>query len=193
MLLVSRIRRFHALMVLAASMGLQAAAHETAAQHPGAVKAGWDFTLPTLDGSRFVRLRDAGGPVLVNFWGVDCPPCIAELPLLLTWAADNPRWTLLLVGTDPPATARAFVARLPGAVPSNVQWLRSGSATRALLREAGSPHGGLPHSVALQTALPSACAARAGLLDEPWLQHLERICTGTRQLQDTHQGSTQRP
>lgn len=176
MLLVSRIRRFHTIMVLAASMGLPAAAHETAAQHPGAVKAGWDFTLPTLDGSRFVRLRDAGGPVLVNFWGVDCPPCIAELPLLLTWAADNPRWTLLLVGTDPPANARAFVARLPGAVPGNVQWLRSGSATRALLREAGSPHGGLPHSVALAAASQHVCAQHAGMVEPQWLQAIGLAC-----------------
>lgn len=138
--------------------------------------AGWDFTLPTLDGGRFVRLRDATGPVLVNFWGVDCPPCVAELPMLLAFARAQPGWTLLLVGTDPPAAARAFAGRLPQPLPPNVVLLRGAAQARALLREAGSRHGGLPHSVALSPGGAGACALHAGMLSDAWLSNTVATC-----------------
>jgi outer membrane receptor for ferrienterochelin and colicins len=142
------------------------------------VAPGWDFTLPTLDGGRFLRLRDAPGPVLVNFWGVDCPPCVAELPMLLDFARDNPRWTLLLVATDPPAAARAFAAQRLPTLPANVWLLRGAAQARALLREAGSPHGGLPHSVALKGGARAPCALHAGLLATQWLAQARQACEG---------------
>lgn len=147
-----------------------------AAPGPLAVATGWDFTLPTLDGGRFVRLRDATGPVLVNFWGVDCPPCVAELPLLLAFARAQPGWTLLLVGTDPPAVARAFAGQLPQPLPPNVVLLRGAAQARALLREAGSRQGGLPHSVALPPGNVGACAVHAGMLNDAWLSHTVATC-----------------
>jgi AhpC/TSA family len=148
----------------------------TGAQGPSAVAQGWDFTLPTLDGGRFVRLRDAAGPVLVNFWGVDCPPCVAELPLLLAFARAQPGWTLLLVSTDPPAAARGFAGRLPQPLPPNVWLLRGAAQARALLREAGSHHGGLPHSVALLPGSAGACALYAGMLTDAWLSSTVATC-----------------
>lgn len=152
------------------------AAPPVAASAAVAVAAGWDFTLPTLDGSHFVRLRDAAGPVLVNFWGIDCPPCVAELPLLMAFARAQPAWTVLLVGTDPAAAARAFLARLPQPLPANVRWLRGGGQARALLREAGSRHGGLPHSVALAPAAAGACGVHAGRLTPDWLSATASSC-----------------
>jgi len=152
------------------------AAVSTGAQGTSAVARGWDFTLPTLDGGRFVRLRDATGPVLVNFWGVDCPPCVAELPLLLAFARAQPAWTVLLVGTDPPAASRAFAARLPQPLPPNVLLLRGAVQARALLREAGSRHGGLPHSVALLPGSAGACALHAGMLTDAWLLSTVATC-----------------
>lgn len=173
-------RRLRRLAWLLAAAVPAAQAHEgphAALANAAAVAAGWDFTLPTLDGSRFVRLRAADGPVLVNFWGVDCPPCVAELPLLLAFAREHPRWTLLLVGTDPPAAARGFVARLPQALPANAVFLRGATQARALLREAGNPHGGLPYSVALSPAGTGQCAIHAGLLTEAWLSNAAATCT----------------
>jgi outer membrane receptor for ferrienterochelin and colicins len=144
-----------------------------------AVSPGWDFTLPTLDGDRFVRLRDATGPVLVNFWGVDCPPCVAELPMLLAFARAQPGWTLLLVGTDPQAAARAFAARLPQPLPPNVWLLRGAAQAPALLREAGNRQGGLPHSVALLPGGKGACALHTGMLSDAWLTNTGAACTAT--------------
>ena len=76
--------------LLAALLTLVAAwaqAHD-GAHAPGALPLGhaWHFTLPTLDGSRFVQLSALSGPVLVNFWGKDCGPCISELPRLEAFA-----------------------------------------------------------------------------------------------------------
>ena len=49
------------------------------------------FELPLLDGTKFVRLADfSGRPVLLNFWGSDCPPCVKELPLLVASAKRYP-------------------------------------------------------------------------------------------------------
>jgi outer membrane receptor for ferrienterochelin and colicins len=160
--------------------GNPGAAIRAGTQSPFGVAKGWDFTLPTLDGDRFVRLRDATGPVLVNFWGVDCPPCVAELPLLLAFARAQPGWTLLLVSTDAPAAARAFAARLPRPLPPNVWLLRGAAQARALLREAGSRHGGLPHSVALVPGSAGACALHAGMLTDGWLSDTVASCDASR-------------
>jgi thiol-disulfide isomerase/thioredoxin len=151
-------------------------ANEPGTQSRAAVVAGWDFTLPTLDGSRFVRLRDAADPVLVNFWGVDCPPCVAELPMLLNFARAQPGWTVLLIAADPPAAARGLAARLPQPLPPNVFLLRGATQARVLLREAGSRQGGLPHSVALRPGAVGACGAHAGMLTDPSLAQAASTC-----------------
>ncbi|MCD6452746.1 MAG: TlpA family protein disulfide reductase [Dehalococcoidales bacterium] len=41
-----------------------------------------DFQLPDIDG-QMVSLSDfSGQPILINFWGTGCPPCISEMPSL---------------------------------------------------------------------------------------------------------------
>lgn len=103
------------------------------------------FTLPTLDGTRFVQAAAITDPVLVNFWGKDCAPCLAELPRLHDFAKANPRWTVLLVSTDSPAEAQAFVQR------HGVQLtvLRPGANVAGLMRSAGNRAGALPFSVGI--------------------------------------------
>ena len=106
----------------------------------------WDFTLPTLAGDRFVQVSKLSGPVLVNFWGRDCAPCVAELPLLQTFAQANPGWTILLVCTDPPPDARVYLQKHNITLPA----LKSGANVVALMSAAGNRRGGLPFTVVVR-------------------------------------------
>lgn len=143
-----------------------------AAQRPAATVGGkpWDFTLPTLDGSRFVQASSFAGPVLVNFWGRDCGPCITELPRLQAFAQAHPDWTVLLVSTDSTAQAQEFVQRhqLTLAV------LRPAANVGALMRSAGNRSGGLPFSVTLYKG--RLCTSRSGELADTDLTAMALGC-----------------
>jgi peroxiredoxin len=47
-----------------------------------------DFTTETLDGGSATLSSFRGMPVLLNFWALDCPPCVEEMPFLNSAAAD---------------------------------------------------------------------------------------------------------
>src|SRR4249919_2816109 len=130
----------------------------------------WDFNLPSLDGSRFVRASSVQGPLLVNFWGSECPPCVEELPRLQAFALDRPAWTVWLVSTDPAPTARAFVDRHAVRLPV----LRAGQNVSGLMRAAGNRDGGLPFTVALRQG--RICAVREGALAPADLASIEAAC-----------------
>lgn len=146
------------------------------AHAPGTLPVGhaWNFTLPTLDGSRFVQAAALSGPVLVNFWGKDCGPCITELPRLEAFAKANPSWTVLLVSTDAPADAREFVQR--HGVQLDV--LRPGANVAALMRSAGNRRGGLPFTVALRADTREAriCHGQLGELAHADLGRIAAAC-----------------
>lgn len=166
--------------VLWACCGVTAQAHDgphftqtvapPAAAAASASGQAWDFTLPSLDGSRFVQISDISGPVLVNFWGRDCPPCVAELPRLQAFAQANQHWTVLLVSTDSPAIALEFVQR--HGVTLSV--LRSGGNVAVLMRSAGNRSGGLPFTVAFRSA--RVCDRQAGALKAADLQRMTLAC-----------------
>lgn len=134
-------------------------ASQTAAVVPS-TRAVWRFTLATLEGDRFVRSSDFNGPVLVNFWSRDCPPCIAELPRLQAFANSNKDWAVLLVATDSAHDAQAFLSSRSITLTS----LRAGTDTRALLRVAGNPSGALPFSRAQLAS--NTCFTKLGELSE---------------------------
>lgn len=74
-----------------------------------------DFELPGLEGGT-MRLSDyRGQPVLINFWGTYCPPCVAEMPLIQQYYDLYKDDGLVVLGVnenDPLVTARAFVRQL---------------------------------------------------------------------------------
>ena len=136
-------------------LSVAALAHDDS-PHNNELPAAWDFMLPSLDGKRFVQVSELRGPVLVNFWGRDCAPCVAELPRLQTFARDNPAWTVLLVATDAPADASAFLEQHG----ITLQALRGGARAGALMRASGNRHGVLPFTLALRAG--NVCQARVG-------------------------------
>lgn len=120
--------------------------------------ASLDFSLPSLDGKQFVRLSEQKRPVLVSFFSQDCPPCVAELPLLIAFAKAQPTWQVILVSTDSMAMNRAFFARYP--VPFLL--LRAPVSAQGLLRRFGNPLAALPFNVAFNQA--GQCASQLGAL-----------------------------
>ena len=168
-------------LVLAAA-AVATAAHAHDGKH-GAADAGgpgarWDFTLPTLDGSRFVQASDINGQVLVNFWGRDCAPCVAELPRLQAFARDNPGWTVLLVATDPSAEANAFLQQRGIVQTATFTALRPGANVGGLMRGAGNRHGALPFSVALRAG--TVCRTQLGEVSDAALAAWVNECGPAR-------------
>lgn len=93
----------------------------------------------TLDG-RPLRLSDfRGRPVIVNFWGPSCEPCLREFPLLAAKAAEHAGEGLVIVGVlmgDPPEPARQFVAEFGATWPTVVD---PDGSIRAAYRVAARP------------------------------------------------------
>lgn len=137
--------------------------------HAGGVPA-WDFTLATLDGDRFVQASGLPGPVLVNFWGDECPPCVAELPRLQAFARRQPGWTLLLVATDAPQEARAYLKERG----ITLVGLKGGPDVAVLMRSAGNRSGGLPFTVVLRDG--HICQSHEGELSEAALERVGVAC-----------------
>lgn len=142
--------------------------------------AAWNFTLPSLDGQRFVSLAALAGPVLVNFWGVDCPPCVAELPMLGAYARQHADWQVLLVNTDSAAAAQRFLEShaLSDMALSDINaltLLRPGLNVSGLMRKAGNLHGVLPYSVAVNSR-KHICFRKAGALTQDDLVKMREVC-----------------
>jgi cytochrome c biogenesis protein CcmG/thiol:disulfide interchange protein DsbE len=75
----------------------------------------------TLDGAEFRLTELRGRPVIVNFWGPNCPPCRDEFPLFKAKLVEHAADRLAIVGVlmwDPPEPARDFVAELGAGWPT---------------------------------------------------------------------------
>lgn len=133
--------------------------------------------LPKLDGSAFVRLDSyAGRPVLLNFWGSECPPCIAELPLLFAQAPRHPGLQFLGIAVDQRAAATGFLARLQPTYPQ----LIASTQPEVLMRRFGNKAGALPFTVVVD-ARHEVCASRLGEVDAAWIAAAAQTCgTATR-------------
>jgi thiol-disulfide isomerase/thioredoxin len=102
--------------------------------------------LARLDGSAFVRLSDFAGKVMVlNFWRSDCPPCVAEMPVLSEFSHANTDITVIGIATEEASRARRFVER------HRIAYLQLSAPAQSdgLLRRFGNATGALPYTVVL--------------------------------------------
>ena len=95
---------------------LTLAAPSLAAQRVRVGQPAPEFALTAISGES-VRLADLRGhPVVLNFWASWCPPCLTELPALVSaWNAHRPAGLQVLAinGDDErPAVIRDFTARM---------------------------------------------------------------------------------
>jgi cytochrome c biogenesis protein CcmG, thiol:disulfide interchange protein DsbE len=70
-----------------------------------------------LDGSTVDLASLRGKPVVINFWGPSCPPCVTELPLLASKLQEHAASGLQIVGvlTDDPVEGSQAFATAHGA------------------------------------------------------------------------------
>jgi peroxiredoxin len=69
-----------------------------------------NFTLQTASGAQVQLHALRGRPVLVNFWGVSCPPCRHEVSLLQAAWTGNKGRGLVILGVDEQRDDAASVA-----------------------------------------------------------------------------------
>lgn len=143
------------------------------ADAPGTVMT---LELPRLDGSAFVKLDDfAGRPVLINFWGSECPPCVAEMPRLFAAASRQGGLQFLGVAVDPRAAAARYIARRQPTYPQ----LIATAQPEVLLRRYGNPMGALPYTVVVD-AQHRVCASHLGEVDDAWIDAAAQACGAER-------------
>lgn len=68
------------------------------------------FNLQDLHGRNIDTATLKGRPTLLSFHFAECVPCIAEIPMLNTFARDNPEFNLFAVTFDDTATATKFAS-----------------------------------------------------------------------------------
>jgi thiol-disulfide isomerase/thioredoxin len=126
-----------------------------------------DLSLPTVDGT-VRRLGEwRGRPVLINYWATWCPPCVAEMPVLDAFAAEQGDAGVAVVGIalDEPGAVRGFLQRVPVAYPNLIEEPGPQDSSMQL----GNRRAVLPYSV-LADADGRVLATHAGSLDEAGLR-----------------------
>lgn len=93
----------------------------------------------TIQGGSLDLASLRGRPVVVNFWGPSCPPCVTELPLLASKLAAHAPAGLAIVGvlTDDPVEGALAFSTAHGATWPTV--IDPGSAIKAAYRVLGRP------------------------------------------------------
>ena len=110
-----------------------------------AEQAFWQQQFKQVDGSPLAMTGFRGKPLVVNFWATWCPPCLAELPLLNAFYAENvsKSWQVLGLAVDQLVPVKRFLARSPLVFPVAMAGYEGTDLSRSL----GNVSGGLPFTV----------------------------------------------
>lgn len=95
-------------------------------------------------GGDLVMAAFLGRPLLLNFWGTWCPPCVREMPLLDSFQRrqGSRGWQVVGLAVDAPAPVREFLRSRPSAFAIGM----AGFEGMALIRSLGNDGGALPFS-----------------------------------------------
>jgi thiol-disulfide isomerase/thioredoxin len=132
----------------------------------------WQMRFDRPEGGELAMASLLGQPLLLNFWGSWCPPCVAEMPDLDRFARDMAPagWRVLGLAVDNPKAVRNFLATRP------VGYLiaLAGFEGADLSRRLGNSQGGLPFTVAFN-AKGVAVQQKAGATTLAELQQWARM------------------
>lgn len=105
----------------------------------------WEARFVRPEGGELAMASLRGRPLVLNFWGTWCPPCVKEMPeldqLQRQWGATGGRVVGLAV--DNPTAVREFLARRPVSYTIGL----AGFEGTALSRQLGNREGSLPFTV----------------------------------------------
>jgi thiol-disulfide isomerase/thioredoxin len=110
--------------------------------------------------------------MLLNFWSSDCPPCIAEMPMLLKEASQYPQVQFLGIAIDNRTGASKFLERQRVTYPQVVAL----PTTDGIMRRFGNPKGVLPYTVVLSKS-HQLCQMKTGMVDAVWIQTAIAKCS----------------
>jgi thiol-disulfide isomerase/thioredoxin len=117
-----------------------------AAAQPSRGRGNQSLRFDTPEGREITLASLRGQPLLVNFWGTWCPPCIAEMPELDRFAREYAAsgWRVLGLAVDNLKAVREHLA----ARPVGYTIAMAGFEGAGLSRQLGNDQGGLPFTVA---------------------------------------------
>lgn len=109
----------------------------------------WQMSFPTPDGGSVAAASLRGQPLLLNFWGTWCPPCIKEMPDLDAFAKEHAAqgWRVLGLAVDNPKAVRDFLTRTPVGYTIGLAGFEGSDLAQKLGNGSGG-QGGLPFTVA---------------------------------------------
>ncbi len=111
----------------------------------------WGLSFPSPDEPEPRTVATAafrGQPLLVNFWGTWCPPCVKEMPELDRFAREHAAqgWRVLGLAVDNARAVREFLKRTP----VSYAIAMAGFDGSELARKLGNAQSGLPFTVAFE-------------------------------------------
>ena len=117
-----------------------------AAAAESAVTSLWQMSFETPAGGTLAMASLRGQPLLLNFWGTWCPPCVKEMPDLDLFSKQfAPQgWRVVGLAVDNPKSVRDFLARTPVSYAIGLAGFDGAELSRTL----GNQQAGLPYTVA---------------------------------------------
>jgi thiol-disulfide isomerase/thioredoxin len=115
-----------------------------------AAQAFWQMSFPTPEGGILAAVSLRGQPLLLNFWGTWCPPCVKEMPDLDAFAREHAAqgWRVLGLAVDNPKAVREFLKRTPVGYTIALAGFEGSDLAQKLGNGQGGQAAGLPFTVA---------------------------------------------
>jgi thiol-disulfide isomerase/thioredoxin len=129
---------------------LQPSAAAPGPQPDAAAEAFWAMTFTQPDDTLLSMASLRGAPLVLNFWGTWCPPCVKEMPELDRFAREARASGVRVLGVavDSPTAVRQFLGRQPVAYAIAL----AGFDGTDLSRRLGNSTGALPFTAVFNRA-----------------------------------------